>query len=113
MYHDLCWPSYWQGGELGHLPSSLAGMEYPAHTKGDLHLRSVWHLAGYEVWATRSEIGRLEGFILDDASWHLGYLDVKAGDWLHCRSMLIPTRSVESVSWAHHRVNLPYTGPGV
>jgi hypothetical protein len=28
--------------------------------------------------------------IMDEASWHLGYLDVKAGDWLHGRTMLIP-----------------------
>ena len=43
---------------------------------------------------------------MDDASWHLGYLDVKAGDWLHSRSVLVPTRWVNSVSWADHRVNL-------
>jgi len=79
------------------------------HTKEDSHLRSVWQLTGYEVWATDSEIGRLEGFIVDDASWHLGYLDVKAGDWLHSRSMLVPTSSVASVSWADHRVNLQQT----
>jgi len=58
--------------------------------KEDSHLRSVWQLTGYEVWATDSEIGRLEGFICGHASWHLGYLDVKAGDWLHSRSMLVP-----------------------
>ena len=52
-------------------PSIPAGREYPVHTKEDSHLRSIWHLAGYEVWATDSEIGRLEGFIVDDASWHL------------------------------------------
>jgi hypothetical protein len=26
------------------------------------------------------------------ASWHLGYLDVKSGDWLQNRSVLVPTR---------------------
>ena len=66
------------------------------HTKEDSHLRSAWDLAGYEVWATDGEIGRVEGFIMDDASWHLGYLDVKAGDWLHSRSVLVPTRWVDS-----------------
>jgi hypothetical protein len=63
-------------------------------------------VVGYEVWARDGEIGRLEGFIVDDASWHLGYLDVKTGDWLHSRSVLVPTRSVESISWAHRRVQL-------
>lgn len=31
---------------------------------------------------TDGEIGYLDGFILDDASWHLGYLEVTAGEWL-------------------------------
>jgi hypothetical protein len=48
----------------------------------------------------------VEGFIMDDASWHLGYLDVKAGEWLYSRSVLVPTRWVKSISWADRRVNL-------
>ena len=78
-------------------------------TTEDSHLRSTWDLQGYEVWATDGEIGRVEGFIMDDASWHLGYLDVKAGDWLHSRSVLVPTRWVDSISWADHRVNVHHT----
>jgi hypothetical protein len=51
----------------------------------------------------------VEGFIMDDASWHLGYLNVKAGDWLYSRSVLVPTRWVKSISWADRRVNLHHT----
>jgi len=58
------------------------------------------------VWDRNGEIGRLEHFIVDEKSWHIGYLDVRAGDWLHGRSMLIATHSVQSISWARHRVNL-------
>jgi uncharacterized protein YrrD len=100
------WRTDWADSEFGSFSSLPAGREYPMHTKEDSHLRSVWQLTGYEVWATDSEIGRLEGFIVDDASWHLGYLDVKAGDWLHNRPVLVPTSSVTFVSWADHRVNL-------
>ena len=100
------WQAYWGGSELGPLSSIPTGREYPVHTKGDAHLRSALDLEGYEVWATDGEIGRVEGFVLDEASWHLGYLDVKAGDWLNSRSVLVPTRWVNSISWAHHRVNL-------
>ncbi len=100
------WSAYWGGSELGPLSSLPTGREYPVHTKGDAHLRSAWGLTGYEVWATEGEVGRVEGFVLDDASWHLGYLDVKAGDWLNSRSVLVPTRWVNSISWAEHRVNL-------
>jgi len=101
------WLAYWEDSEWFNLSSSIPpGREYPVHTNADSHLRSARDLVGYEVWATDSEIGRLEGFILDDASWHLGYLYVKAGDWLYSRSVLVPTRWVKSISWAHRRVNL-------
>jgi len=78
-------------------------------TSEDRHLRSWEDLVGYQVRATDGDIGRLEHFIVDEGSWHISYLDVKTGDWLHQRSMLVPTRWVKSVSWADHRVNLDHT----
>jgi sporulation protein YlmC with PRC-barrel domain len=102
------WPAYWENGGYAEFPavSIPAGREFPVHTQEDPHLRSAEAVTGYAVWGEDGEVGRLENFILDEASWHIGYLDVKMGDWLHSRSMLVPTRWVMSVSWAHHRVNL-------
>jgi len=54
------------------------GMKYPVHTAEVLHLRSTSHMLGYHVWATDGDFGILEGFVMDEASWHLGYLDVKS-----------------------------------
>ncbi len=82
------------------------GTEYPLHSKGNPHLRSVSHLTGYTVWSAGDKVGHLEGFVLDEPSWHISFLTVKAGDWLASRSVLIPTHSAESVSWADHRVKL-------
>jgi hypothetical protein len=107
------WPAYWSDSWCPPLSSGATGMEYPVHTKEDSHLRSAWDLGDYEVWDPEGAIGRLEGFIMDDASWHLGYLDVKAGDWLHRRSMLVPTRWVKSISWADHRVTLLHSREGI
>lgn len=89
------------------------GRKYPVHTKEDPHLRSVRDLFGYEIRGTDGEIGRLEGFIMDDASWHIGYLDIKAGEWLLDRSVLIPTRWIESVSWDNCCVNLHHSKSGL
>ena len=66
--------AYWvsthmEGGAL--IPT---GRKYPVRTKEDPDLRSAWDLLDYEVWATDGEVGRLEGLIMDEASWHLGYL---------------------------------------
>ena len=100
------WRAYWEDSAFGVSSSAPLGREYPAHSEGDPHLRSVWDVAGYEVWDTNGDIGRLEGFIMDEASWHLSYLDVRAGDWLRSRSVLVPSRWVKSISWADHRVDL-------
>jgi uncharacterized protein YrrD len=102
------WPAYWDAPVSSELPpvSLPAGRKFPVHTQEDPHLRSREDVIGYEVWANDGAIGRLENFIVDESSWHIGYLDVKTGDWLHRRSMLVPTRWVMSVSWADHRVNL-------
>jgi hypothetical protein len=85
---------------------------YPMRTPGDPHLRSATHVLGYEVWATDGQIGRLDGFVMDEASWHIGFLDVKAGGRLDYRSTLIPTAWVLSISWPEFRVLLqrPKTG---
>lgn len=103
----------WVHTEFDWGPASPTGMKYPVHTIEDPHLRSAGDLLGYEVWASDGDIGRLEGLIMDEASWHLGYLDVKAGDWLHGRSMLLPTRWVKSISWADLRINLHHSRDGI
>jgi sporulation protein YlmC with PRC-barrel domain len=89
------------------------GRKYPVHTKEDPHLRSARALFEYEICGTDGEIGRLESFILDDATWHIGYLEVKAGKWLLDRTVLIPTRWIESVSWDNCRVNLHHSRNGL
>jgi PRC-barrel domain len=102
------WPAYWDNIVNEVFPASLipAGREFPVRTEEDPHLRSVEDVIDYEIWANNHVMGKLQNLVVDDASWHIGYLDVKTGDWLHCRSMLVPTRWVMSVSWPNHRVNL-------
>ena len=102
----------WVNDEI-FLSSIPAGAKYPVHTVEDSHLRSTADMLGYEVSATDGAVGILEGFVMDEASWHLGYLDVKSGDWLQNRSVLVPTRWVQSVSWADFRVNLHHTKTGI
>jgi len=104
--------AYWVDRRSPMTSSMPTGMDYPTHTKGDSHLRGVSNLEGYDVWGADGEIGHLDGFILDDA-WHIGYLEVTAGEWLLGRSVLLPTRWVKSVSWANRQVSLHHTREGV
>jgi hypothetical protein len=102
----------WVDREFG-LSSIPTGASYPVHTSEDLHLRCSSHMLGYQVWATDGDFGTLEGFVMDEASWHLAYLDVKSGDWLQSRSVLAPTGWVRSVSWPDFRVYLDHTKAGI
>lgn len=101
----------WIDSEFG-FATMPTGVRYPAHLAGDAHLRSAAHMMGYRVVATDGEIGELEGLMMDEASWHLGYLDVKAGGWLQNRSVLIPTDWIKSVSWAEFRIFLHHAKAG-
>lgn len=105
--------AYWVSAHMGGAALFPAGRKYPVRTKEDPDLRSAWGLTDYEVWATDGEVGRLQGLIMDESSWHLGYLDVRTGDWLLNRSVLIPTRWIKSVSWANCRVNLHHSRDGI
>ena len=105
--------AYWVDRRSPMTSSMPTGIEYPTQTKGDSHLRGVSNLEGYGVWGTDGEIGHLDNFVLDDASWHLGYLEVTAGQWLLGRSVLVPTRWVKSISWANRQVCLHHTREGV
>ena len=102
------WPTYWSV----RVPSGryTAEMEYPTGgSSDDPHLRSVWDVAGHEVWAIDGDLGRLEDYVMDEAGWHLGYLIVAAGSWLSSQNLLVSTRWVEAISWANRRIDL--TGP--
>jgi uncharacterized protein YrrD len=104
--------AYWVDSGLG-ASTFPTGVKYPVRTEEDPYLRSVWNLSGYPVWATDGELGYLESFIMDEASWHLGYLNVRAGTWLSGGSLLVPTSSVKSISWADRRIGLDQTREAV
>ena len=103
---------HWFDSGFGVESSVPEGTDYAVSPNEDPHLRSVVDLSDYEVWAPDGEMGHVQGFLMDKASWHFGFLDVNAGSWLLNRSVLIPTAWVESISWARRRVTLHQTRQG-
>jgi len=95
----------WVDAEFG-LTSTPAGVKYPTPEGEDPHLRSAHHMTGYDVRATDGEFGRLDGFVMDDGTWHLGYLEVETHGWLRRRIVMVPTLWVDRVLWAEFRVFL-------
>jgi len=105
--------AYWVSAHLEGGALIPTGRKYPVHTIEDPHLRSAWDLLDYEVCATDGEIGRLEGLIMDEASWHLGYLDVKAGDWLLNRSCADSYSLGEIRFLGRSQINLHHSREGI
>jgi hypothetical protein len=113
MSEHYGWTGYWEDRRDLDTPlvSQPVGREYPAPAGEDPHLRSAEAVLGYEVWATDGEIGRVENYIVDDAAWHIGYLDVKLNEGFPTPMMWIPTEWVRSLSWGAHKVALNHAGP--
>ena len=96
------WPKYWHDMEID-LPVREK-QEFPAASGDDPHLRSTEAITGYGVLEGNKELGHVESFVMDDSSWHIGYLGLKTGSWLNHHSMLVPTPWVKSISWSGCRV---------
>lgn len=104
------WPEYWSNKNADTIAIPvIAGRQFPVATKEDQHLRSTEAISGYKVFSESAEMGALQDFIVDEDSWHIGYLDVQTGTWLRKREVLLPTRWVKVISWADGRVVLHHS----
>ena len=110
IYRHYGWEPYW---DAEYLPASgivaAPFLEAPLHAAGakplgdgpeifepamgDAHLRSAHKITGYHIHATDGEIGHVEDFILDDASWHIRYVTVDTHNWWPGKKVLISPRS--------------------
>lgn len=111
------YPAYWEGGGLwgmGEYPGLLAGAspapKNPAVAAGvaveDPHLRSCDALVGYQILATDGDLGHVENFLVDDASWTVRYLVINTSNWWGGHHVLVAPEWVERVSWADSTVAL-------
>lgn len=96
---------------LGGVP--MPGPEEPEKAqeaaKGDPHLRSTREVKGYHIHASDGEIGHVEDFIVDDASWVIRYLVVDTKNWLPSRSVLVSPDWVEKITWEDRQVHVNVT----
>lgn len=70
----------------------------------DPHLRSMAEVTGYAVGASDGEIGHVEDFLVDDATWTVRYLLVDTRNWWPGRKVLVPPAVVERVEWSERTV---------
>jgi hypothetical protein len=108
------WPYYWEGpyawGSVPH-PDMIYDGRLPeeqaekVHSKDD-NLRSADEVTGYHIRATDGEVGHVEDFIVDDATWTIRFLVVDTRNWLPGKKVLIKPSWVDSVNWVARKVKI-------
>jgi hypothetical protein len=78
--------------------------EIPPTEVADSHLRSTDAVHGYHVEATDGEIGHVDGFVIDDQTWSIRYLQVATRDWLPGKKVLISPQWVERLNWKDSKI---------
>jgi hypothetical protein len=102
---------YWGGPYLwgpGYEPAALAmPAKEPSRARSasaDAHLRSTAAVTGYHVDATDGEIGHVDGFVIDDETWAIRYVEVATRNWLPGKKVLVSPAWIERVSWTDSKV---------
>ncbi len=70
----------------------------------DTHLRSTEEVTGYRIEAADGEIGHVDGFILDDESWAIRYMEVATRNWWPGKKVLVSPSWIRRVSWTDSTV---------
>lgn len=73
------------------------------------HLRSADEVMGYHISAEDGEIGHVEDFVVETASWTIRWMIVDTRNWLPGRKVVISPTWIEEVSWPERRVSVDLT----
>lgn len=104
------WPEYWGGQNMwGLYPFIVRDTEKWKESKRgekgwDPHLRSTHDVTGYHIQATNDEVGHVEDFIIDDATWAIRYLVINTKNWWAGKKVLVSPRWIDHISWPESKV---------
>ena len=110
------YPYYWGGPYLWGTEFYPAGLIIPttASTEAmadrirresmDSHLRSTEAVTGYYMEAVDGEIGHVDGFLVDDVTWAIRYVEVSTRNWWPGKKVLVSPAWIERVSWEESKV---------
>jgi len=74
--------------------------------EGDPHLRSVGAVTGCHIHATDGNIGHVENFMVDDATWTIDYLIVDTKNWWPGKHVLLSPHAVQDISYLEQEIRL-------
>ena len=104
------WPMYWSGpymwGLYPYIVRDRKNLIKNTHDPKtwDHHLRSTYEVSGYYIHAKDGELGHVEDFVIDDATWAIRYLIVGTRNWWPGKKVLVSPRWIERVSWSESKV---------
>jgi hypothetical protein len=80
-----------------------------AEESGDPHLRSSAAVIGYHIAATDGDIGHVEDFLVDDATWAIRYMVVDTRNWWAGKTALVSPEWIARVDWNESKVHVALT----
>ncbi len=122
--HDYYgWDPSWSGGDAGAIAAPFSAPPYfgfdsagedaprnaPVLDDGDPRLRSIAEVAGYRIHAADGEIGHVENFLLDSATWSIRYLAVDTRNWWPGKHVLLSPHAVKAINWSERHIQLNVT----
>ena len=72
----------------------------------DSHLRSTDAVIGYDIDTVDGNIGHVDGFVIEEKSWAIRYLEIATRNWLPGKKVLISPAWIERISWLDSKVSL-------
>lgn len=120
-------PYYWTGPYLwGAAPLPMAAPATPQPSPGkrealhmaeqqalESHLRSSAEVVGYKIRAADGELGHVEDFLVDDASWQIADMVVDTRNWLPGKKVLVPPSAISAIDWENREVTLRLNREGL
>lgn len=112
------YPYYWGGPYLwgpDYYPSGLiVRPEEPQHSMllsnaADSHLRSIDTVVSYHIEAIDGGIGSVNGFIFDDESWAIRYIEAVTHNWWPGKDVLFSPAWIKRISWSESKVYVGLT----
>ena len=83
---------------------TFAAIDAVRRMYGDRHLRSCKEIINYNIEATDSEVGHLQGMLFDEDTWSVRYLMVNTSNWWLGHQVLIEPQMIKDISWGDARI---------
>lgn len=86
------------------IAETFAAIDAVRRQYGDRHLRSCKEIVNYNIEALDSEVGHLQGLLLDEENWSVKYLMVNTSNWWLGHQVLIEPQTITGISWGDARI---------